>query len=364
MNRKTLLGLVFAASLLVSRSVCAETIILKSGKNIVGEITEETDDFVKITCVGIDLTFFSDEIERVEGAEAPVSEAKPRSETPEQDLGATEAQIEAKYKPKGTGYKTFYNKRGKGKTYIDGPHQVKVEYLDGIVGSVSYKVEEPDSQYFSDAEVEGFFDRQGGRRSFVISEDGFYGIFLINEVSGIYARIHRGAYKKPISVSFWTKRFWNKIESDIRNKDFPGVSGVRSSKDAPEYKQSPVSGRQISYFRHGTLKTVISSVEARVSPLRDNEIQVKLYSSGKFAGEIKVTFSEASKKVERISLFRTGAFTEDGKGFSTAYGKGGNDPSKVTYDGWLDLRYSGREKLGTRKIVFEWDFDFEKIKVE
>lgn len=45
----------------------AETIYLKNGKRIEGQITERTDTEVKINTLGVTLTYYTDEIERIEG---------------------------------------------------------------------------------------------------------------------------------------------------------------------------------------------------------------------------------------------------------------------------------------------------------
>lgn len=42
------------------------TLILKSGRTLEGEILEKTDEYVKINFKGVDLTFYSDEIESVQ----------------------------------------------------------------------------------------------------------------------------------------------------------------------------------------------------------------------------------------------------------------------------------------------------------
>jgi tetratricopeptide (TPR) repeat protein len=50
--------------------VFADTVILKSGKRIEGEIIEKTDEYIKLDTNGLNLTFWPDEIERIE-AEKP-----------------------------------------------------------------------------------------------------------------------------------------------------------------------------------------------------------------------------------------------------------------------------------------------------
>lgn len=54
--------------------VLADTIILKSGKEIEGKIIEETDEYVKIDIEGVPVTYFSDEVDRIEkGSNSPQS---------------------------------------------------------------------------------------------------------------------------------------------------------------------------------------------------------------------------------------------------------------------------------------------------
>ncbi|HNX80540.1 MAG TPA: hypothetical protein PKL77_00140 [Candidatus Omnitrophota bacterium] len=51
--------------------VCAETIILKSGKTVEGTIIEKTDQYVKVDCYGVGNPYFLDEIKSIDGM--PVS---------------------------------------------------------------------------------------------------------------------------------------------------------------------------------------------------------------------------------------------------------------------------------------------------
>lgn len=49
----------------------ADIIILKSGKTVEGKIIQKTAEYVKIDFQGVELTYFMDEIERIEGEKAP-----------------------------------------------------------------------------------------------------------------------------------------------------------------------------------------------------------------------------------------------------------------------------------------------------
>ena len=56
---------------LLSSIGSAETIYLKNGKKIQGQIIEKTDKNVKINIQGVTLTYFSDEIEKIEDVASP-----------------------------------------------------------------------------------------------------------------------------------------------------------------------------------------------------------------------------------------------------------------------------------------------------
>ncbi|MFA5059573.1 MAG: DUF2059 domain-containing protein [Candidatus Omnitrophota bacterium] len=65
MLKKTSLILFF--SFLICLPSFAETIYLKNGKTINGKITEKTNTQVKINVNGIGITYYADEIERIDG---------------------------------------------------------------------------------------------------------------------------------------------------------------------------------------------------------------------------------------------------------------------------------------------------------
>lgn len=54
--------------LLLSSAAASQTLVLKSGRSVVGEIVEEGDDAVKMRVSGVEVTFYRDEIERLEDA--------------------------------------------------------------------------------------------------------------------------------------------------------------------------------------------------------------------------------------------------------------------------------------------------------
>ena len=61
-------GSVIILSLLICRHITfAETIILKTGKKIEGEIVESNSDYVKVDISGVSVPFFLDEIESIDG---------------------------------------------------------------------------------------------------------------------------------------------------------------------------------------------------------------------------------------------------------------------------------------------------------
>jgi len=57
-------------------SICsAETVFLKSGRVIKGDILEKTATQIKINANGMTLTYYMDEVDRIEGASAPLGGA-------------------------------------------------------------------------------------------------------------------------------------------------------------------------------------------------------------------------------------------------------------------------------------------------
>ena len=65
LGKKTLVILLLTLSLCFSGSAFADTVILKSGKTIEGKIVEKTDEYVKIDFMGVVLTYYIDQIEKV-----------------------------------------------------------------------------------------------------------------------------------------------------------------------------------------------------------------------------------------------------------------------------------------------------------
>lgn len=75
MFKKFVLVIEMTLSLLVINltSVSAENLILKSGRKIEGKIIEKTEQYIKMEIEGIPLTFWVDEIERVEELPLPAA---------------------------------------------------------------------------------------------------------------------------------------------------------------------------------------------------------------------------------------------------------------------------------------------------
>ena len=85
--------IIFLSCLMVlSSSLCwAETVYLTNGKKITGKIVQQDDQQIKIDVSGVMVTYFSDEIDRVEGATptaAPVASAAPEAKAPESSAPA------------------------------------------------------------------------------------------------------------------------------------------------------------------------------------------------------------------------------------------------------------------------------------
>ena len=73
MNKRIIVG-VLAVGVLFFQSICsAETLYLKNGKKIRGQIVEKNDKLVKVDISGVKITYYNDEIDRIEAADAQVS---------------------------------------------------------------------------------------------------------------------------------------------------------------------------------------------------------------------------------------------------------------------------------------------------
>jgi len=134
------------------------------------------------------------------------------------------------------------------------------------------------------------------------------------------------------------------------------VAAARPKRSAPKKKYG--------YYSYGNRKIPVTSVEASVSRFRDNEVCVKLFSSGTNAGEIGIMFDSAKRKAETVIFRESGEFSPDGKNWSTAYGKMGNSLDGITLRAlWkgdrLDLKFKGK---GLKKL--RWYFDLKNVKVE
>lgn len=79
--KKVILGIFF--SLVLSLSVSADTIHLKNGKTVEGEIKEENENYVVIKAYGIDLTYYNDQIDSVEKASPKEEIQNYKQEEPE-----------------------------------------------------------------------------------------------------------------------------------------------------------------------------------------------------------------------------------------------------------------------------------------
>lgn len=107
--RKRLLILLFVSCLPVS--IFAETIVLKSGKTVEGKLIEKTDKYVKIDFQGVPITYFIEEIEKVE------SDKFSKTAKEVFDKGKENSSSD-KYKEAVAGLATFINKE----------HSIKMHY--------------------------------------------------------------------------------------------------------------------------------------------------------------------------------------------------------------------------------------------
>jgi len=73
MRYKTSFIFLLIVSLLLPVSLHAETIVLKSGKTLEGEIIAQTDDYIKVSFERVPLTYYLDDIESIDGQKTAVS---------------------------------------------------------------------------------------------------------------------------------------------------------------------------------------------------------------------------------------------------------------------------------------------------
>ena len=71
----------------------AETVYLKSGKKITGKIVSQDEQQIKMDISGIMVTYFTDEIDRVEGASAPTPPPATTSTTPPAPEQPSDSQV-------------------------------------------------------------------------------------------------------------------------------------------------------------------------------------------------------------------------------------------------------------------------------
>ena len=66
MNKK-IIGILLALCVSASLFAFAETIVLKSGKTVEGKMLEKTDTYIKLNINGMPITYYTDQIERIDG---------------------------------------------------------------------------------------------------------------------------------------------------------------------------------------------------------------------------------------------------------------------------------------------------------
>ena len=93
-----LVTLLLVLSLYFSTLIFAETIVLKSGKTVEGKIIEKTDRYIKVDFHGVELIFWLDEINRINGDITFDSEKSGRGILLKQSVLAVETPEELLYK--------------------------------------------------------------------------------------------------------------------------------------------------------------------------------------------------------------------------------------------------------------------------
>ncbi|MCK4882867.1 MAG: hypothetical protein KAS92_07570 [Candidatus Omnitrophica bacterium] len=90
--------------ILFSTAARADMLLLKSGKKVDGTIVEETDEYYKIDADGMVLTYYEDEILRIEKGAAPEEEFDVMGETESVELAKEEAATKSSFGGKGSGF--------------------------------------------------------------------------------------------------------------------------------------------------------------------------------------------------------------------------------------------------------------------
>lgn len=82
LKSKLLIVLFFVIALLycLTPLVFAETIVLKTGKQVAGKLVEKTDQYIKLACEGVPVTFFLDEVDTINGEKVFLPVKQPATE--------------------------------------------------------------------------------------------------------------------------------------------------------------------------------------------------------------------------------------------------------------------------------------------
>ena len=92
MKKKILiLGVIF---LFAAINACADTLTLKSGKEVTGKILERTSDAVRMDLEGVEITYFLDELEAINGQKITISSPAASSDISTQASPSEEASRE------------------------------------------------------------------------------------------------------------------------------------------------------------------------------------------------------------------------------------------------------------------------------
>jgi len=105
MKKNVVRLIVFLSILTITNFVFAETVYLKSGETIKGDMIEETNEYVKIDFQGIPLTYYKDDIVRIEGGAGSSTQHIDSNEdsggkttsTPAQGYTSAKGQLEGVY---------------------------------------------------------------------------------------------------------------------------------------------------------------------------------------------------------------------------------------------------------------------------
>ena len=272
-------------SLYFSATIFAETIVLKSGRAIEGKIIEKTDEYIKVDYYGVPLTYYFDEIERIdEGSfESGISSIEKQKEEiyPRDGIhrkyynsGKLSAEIPFKDGKREGLAKTYYEsgslksevlfkngkREGLAKTYYESgslksEHPFKNNKLEGVLKSYYENGKLEAEVPYKDGKVEGvnkIYYENGSLKSEYFCKNGTEGVYVQ------YERVYKEYYENGSLL----------LEAPYKDGKREGVRRVyyesgRLKAEAP-YKDGKIAGVAKTYYESGELESEIQGGVQRI----------------------------------------------------------------------------------------------------